>query len=132
MKRAKILTALAKAGREACEQNELLVLVTDELIEAKGEIYRLKARIERMASELEDAKEARWRLNKFSAILSDLDRCRHGRHEGDGCFSCPDGISAGNPITHSDQPLGWDISAREIRYPGRDRKHDPDAWGSER
>lgn len=37
------------------------------------------------------------RLRPFARILSDLDRCEHGRHEGDNCYGCA-GPSQGNPM----------------------------------
>jgi hypothetical protein len=33
--------------------------------------------------------------------LSDLDRCRHGRHSGKVCVSCPGGVSEGNLLLFS-------------------------------
>lgn len=35
---------------------------------------------------------------KRTVFYADLDRCEHGRHQGDRCFGCPDGESTGNPV----------------------------------
>lgn len=61
-------------------------------------------------------------------LLQDLDRCEHGRHEGDACNDCPDGRSVGNPQLPTGSHIGYDISRRRIVVPPRDRKHDPAAW----
>jgi hypothetical protein len=44
-------------------------------------------------------------------MVADLDRCEHGRHEGDVCGSCG-GPSHGNPFLESGSPLGYDIAGR--------------------
>lgn len=41
--------------------------------------------------------EETWRLHKCQMLMWDLDRCEHGRHEGDVCSSCG-GPSKGNPL----------------------------------
>ena len=46
--------------------------------------------------------------------LSDLDRCVHGRHAVDNCFSCPGGWSLGNPYLADDQRIGTDLYGRPI------------------
>lgn len=38
--------------------------------------------------------------------LADLDRCEHGRHAVDPCFSCPDGWSTGNLFLRDGQRIG--------------------------
>lgn len=73
-------------------------------------------------------------------VLSDLDRCPHGRHEGDVCAGwrgpgefdggCRGGVSKGNPLIPAGAILGTDYSgAFYIRMPmdRRDRT-DPKAW----
>lgn len=60
-------------------------------------------------------------------ILFDLDRCEHGRHEGDNCNGCG-GPSQGNPLVAARQ-LGFDISGRPILLPKRsENPRDPEAW----
>lgn len=67
---------------------------------------------------------------KLVAILTDLDRCQHGRHEGDACGpagACT-GTSAGNPHLRPGQIIGYGLRADPIVMPDRDHKHDPTAW----
>lgn len=60
-------------------------------------------------------------------ILTDLDRCQHGRHEGDACGSC--GIAShGNPHMVVGDIVGYGIHGHPIVMPDRDHKHDPKAW----
>jgi hypothetical protein len=60
-------------------------------------------------------------------ILTDLDRCMHGRHEGDECGSCG-GPSKGNPHLRTGTVIGYGLRADPIVMPDRDHKHDPKAW----
>lgn len=50
-------------------------------------------------------------------LLSDLDRCMHGRHAKDTCFNCPGGWSAGNPHMRPGQVVGYDYCGRPYRVP---------------
>lgn len=63
-------------------------------------------------------------------ILTDLDRCQHGRHQGDPCGPADDctGTSAGNPHLRSGQVIGYGLRGDQIVMPDRDHKHDPAAW----
>lgn len=63
-------------------------------------------------------------------ILTDLDRCRHGRHEGDPCGPADEcnGTSAGNPWLRPGMVIGHGLRGDEIVMPDRDHKHDPKAW----
>lgn len=61
------------------------------------------------------------------AILVDLDRCLHGRHEGDACGGCPQGVSVGNAIAPAGTVLGHGLRG-PIVMPTRADKHDPAAW----
>jgi hypothetical protein len=63
----------------------------------------------------------------WAAILADLDRCEHGRHEGDDCGSC-DGPSHGNPNIRPGHVIGYGLRRDPIVMPDRDHKHDPAAW----
>lgn len=83
----------------------------------------------------ECAKGERWRR-----IVSDLDRCPHGRHEGDGCAGwrgpgrydggCQGGVSLGNPLHGVDAVLGIDYSGQRliVMPAGREDRVDPAAW----
>lgn len=88
---------------------------------ADGERYRLTWRdvARRQREELQ-------RLRKWATIAEDLDRCEHGRHEGDVCGSC-NGRSVGNKlIGHG--PIGHTMGGSHIFSPPRSIRHDPDAW----
>lgn len=83
----------------------------------------------------------------FDLLVNDLDRCEHGRHEGDVCSGVTgcNGPSLGNPLHDSKRGRGdqriWDrldcrphrlvgftISAEPIIDPGRELRHDPAQW----
>jgi hypothetical protein len=69
-------------------------------------------------------------LGELAAVLADLDRCPHGRHEGDACSdgdSC-NGTSAGNPSMPTGVVIGYDRYGDPIVMPSRENKHDPRAW----
>ncbi|MFJ2007036.1 hypothetical protein [Streptomyces chartreusis] len=68
----------------------------------------------------------RWAYRLIN-ILSDLDRCQHGRHEGDPCGSCG-GLSTGNPYPAPGRVIGHGVYGNPIVLPTRDRKTDPAAW----
>jgi hypothetical protein len=72
------------------------------------------------------------RARAFERICMDLDRCEHGRHEGDVCDGCG-GASHGNPFHYNEisgdpLPIGYTIDGKEIIIPGRDDKYDPAKW----
>lgn len=67
-------------------------------------------------------------------LIVDLDRCQHGRHQGDACGpadACTT-WSAGNPHMRPGNVIGYGRHGRhggdEIVMPDRDHKHDPAAW----
>ncbi|WP_328632044.1 hypothetical protein [Streptomyces sp. NBC_00356] len=64
---------------------------------------------------------------EWAALVADLDRCMHGRHEGDDCGSCG-GRSRGNQILRPNQVIGYGLRGDRIVMPDRERKHDPAAW----
>jgi hypothetical protein len=67
---------------------------------------------------------------KLAAVLTDLDRCQHGRHQGDSCGpadACT-GTSTGNPHLQPGQVIGYGLRGDRIVMPDRDHKHDPAAW----
>ena len=70
--------------------------------------------------------EAR-RTEGLASVLSDLDRCVHGRHEGDTCADCG-GPSKGNHHLPTGTVIGYDVHGKPIVTPGREHKHDPQAW----
>lgn len=89
-----------------------------------GVMYRLtwKARAQQLEEEVR-------KLSKWANIASDLDRCEHGRHEGDVCggTSGCNGPSVGNRlIGHG--PIGHTMNGSHIFSPPRSVRHDPDAW----
>jgi hypothetical protein len=63
----------------------------------------------------------------WSALVADLDRCQHGRHEGDDCADCG-GRSIGNPHIALHGLIGYDRHGRGIVQPDREHKHDVAAW----
>ena len=67
------------------------------------------------------------RLIALVGVLLDLDRCPHGRHEGDTCCSCG-GVSTGNPEMRTGQVIGYGLDGVPIVMPDREHKRDPDAW----
>lgn len=69
------------------------------------------------------ADDGAWAL----AILVDLDRCEHGRHDGDVCADCG-GQSHGNPHIPPGSVIGYGLRGDQILMPTRDEKHDPNAW----
>lgn len=67
---------------------------------------------------------------EFVKILTDLDRCEHGRHQDDDCGSCG-GLSHGNPHIRPGSVIGFGLRADPIVMPTRETKHDPKAWRSQ-
>jgi hypothetical protein len=67
---------------------------------------------------------------KLVNVLTDLDRCQHGRHQGDACGPADDctGTSAGNPHLRPGAVIGYTMRRDFIVMPDRDDKNDPDAW----
>jgi len=54
-------------------------------------------------------------------LVSDLDRCVHGRHSIDPCLSCPDGWSTGNPFLQPGQRIGTTLHGEPIVVPASGR-----------
>ncbi|MGW8679598.1 hypothetical protein ACWGNN_00765 [Streptomyces sp. NPDC055817] len=63
----------------------------------------------------------------WAALVANLDRCEHGRHQGDDCGSCG-GVSRGNPHMIPGSVIGYGLRGDKIVMPDRDHKHDPAAW----
>lgn len=139
--------AIRAAHPELGETSERLLVLLDRL----GDDYG-PAGVARVAACLADrdlAQPGDERARKLAAILSDLDRCEHGRHEGDDCNGCG-GPSTGNPLTpwvdgHYYTPsadgttkghvrevtarqIGYTMSGRPIVVPSGHATTDPGAW----
>jgi hypothetical protein len=71
----------------------------------------------------------RLRLDAYRSLLSDLDRCEHGRHEGDVCSGCH-GDSHGNPHLEHGQVLGYSLGAKPYIVPEGRGFYDIDKWGA--
>ena len=63
----------------------------------------------------------------WAALVADLDRCMHGRHQGDDCGSCG-GPSKGNHHLKPGTVIGYGLRGDHIVMPDREHKHDPAAW----
>lgn len=72
-------------------------------------------------------------------FLADLDRCPHGRHEGDTCSGwqpggddyhrgCRGGWSLGNPYLKTGQVAGYGLGAKPYVMPPRGERHKLSAW----
>ncbi|MFF4791887.1 hypothetical protein ACFY2M_19460 [Streptomyces sp. NPDC001276] len=64
----------------------------------------------------------------WAALLADLDRCDHGRHEGDECGGSCGFRSQGNPHLRPGTVIGYGLRGDQIVMPDREHKHDPAAW----
>lgn len=80
---------------------------------------------------------AQRRLEELRRVLADLDRCPHGRHEGDACAGyrpgepmsgCEGGRSLGNPLLPTGVRVGTDTWGNPMWMPPRGHRHLPDAW----
>lgn len=72
----------------------------------------------------------RWEFaqSKMAQLLADLNRCEHGRHETDACYSCEGGISHGNLILPVGTVIGHTVHGDEIVIPSWDDWHDTKKW----
>ncbi len=65
-------------------------------------------------------------------LLSDMDRCEHGRHEGDDCFGCT-GPSVGNKFVDKGTRIGTTLSGSPIMIPNPEEtrvdRSDAFLWG---
>ncbi|MFD9192953.1 hypothetical protein ACFWCA_32665 [Streptomyces phaeochromogenes] len=90
---------------------------------AISQIEHALKRTEQQAATLDSrSNDGRW-----AALLADLDRCMHGRHQGDDCGGCG-GQSKGNHILRPGAVIGYGLRGEAIVMPNRDHKHDPTAW----
>jgi len=65
---------------------------------------------------------------ELAKVLLDLDRCEHGRHSQDPCFSCPDGQSAGNPHMQPGRVIGYGLDGNLIVVPAPEDRYDANNW----
>ncbi|MFI2761413.1 hypothetical protein ACH5A3_21465 [Streptomyces echinatus] len=63
----------------------------------------------------------------WAALAADLDRCMHGRHQGDACGDCG-GTSTGNHHIRPGTVIGYGLRGDRIVMPDRDHKLEPAAW----
>lgn len=68
-------------------------------------------------------------LQGLSRVLSDLDRCEHGRHEGDVCGGASgcNGPSHGNQFV-TDRRIGTGLGRQPIRIPLRGKGYVAEDW----
>ena len=64
----------------------------------------------------------------WAGLIGDLDRCEHGRHEGDACGGSCGYESKGNPHMQPGQVIGYSLRRGPIAMPHRDDKYTPGAW----
>lgn len=63
----------------------------------------------------------------WKQLILDLDRCEHGRHSADPCFSCPGRQSTGNLLNPPGTMIGTGLHGR-IVVPPNEQRYDPAAW----
>lgn len=64
----------------------------------------------------------------FETLMSDLDRCRHGRHVQDNCWGCR-GYNDGNPhYPAAGTRIGTSLRGTPIVVPPVQERGNPDAW----
>jgi hypothetical protein len=87
-----------------------------DLLDARDRIARLEDSLNRAAN--------------LASVLAELDRCDHGRHEGDICSGTKgcNGPSEGNPRFKTGDRIGTSMLGRPIVMPPRGRRDDPAAW----
>ncbi len=71
-------------------------------------------------------------MDAYRAFLVALDRCVHGRHKQDPCFSCGPGPSIGNLFLTPGQRIGTTLYGTPIEVPldEADRR-DPSRWSAD-
>lgn len=79
--------------------------------------------------ELRRERTANRRLQGLATVLEDLDRCEHGRHEGDVCGGATgcNGPSHGNPFG-TDRRIGTGLGRQPIRIPERGKGYVAEDW----
>lgn len=99
--------------------------MTDPVADFSGWTINGEPKTWREMFELEQAK--RFAADEWHVLVSDLDRCEHGRHEGDDCSGCG-GPSVGNPMLPAGTVLGHDLSGNAYIVPERKEKHTIANW----
>lgn len=64
----------------------------------------------------------------WAGLIGELDRCEHGRHEGDACGTTCGFESKGNPHMQPGAVIGYSLRRGLIVMPHRDDKYTPAAW----
>lgn len=83
--------------------------------------------IEHALQRTEAAVAGRDETKALAQVLLDLDRCMHGRHQGDECGSCG-GPSKGNHNMPPGRVIGYGLYADPIVMPERADRHEAKAW----
>lgn len=81
----------------------------------------------------EELSEENRRLRERDVILSDLDRCEHGRHKKDNCSMCDaNGGNKGNPRLSSSRIIGFDIGGKPYKVPETGTHEPAEKWRVEK
>lgn len=67
----------------------------------------------------------------YQPILAALDRCEHGRHAADTCWSCPGGQSTGNLFLVAGTRIGTTLYGQPIIVPDNPRRGESTKWVAE-
>lgn len=120
-----------KHGIEICEYCHKPNPADIDRLAALKDHQTLKDRIEALQRQVSN-------LEGFRRLVSDLSRCRHGRHQGDKCAGwrgpglqdggCQGGISLGNLGLQPGDRAGWTIDGRPITVPKYGSNHLSKNW----
>lgn len=75
-----------------------------------------------------EIKELKSRNGGWEAMMADLDRCRHGRHEIDPCAFCPPSGNTGNPHLKEGDVIGYTVYAKPMKVPAVEDRIHPGKW----
>ena len=75
-----------------------------------------------------EIKKLRMAVGGWEALTDDLDRCPHGRHQIDPCFSCPSTGNTGNPHLKEGDVIGYTVHAKPITVPSQEDRHLAGKW----
>lgn len=64
----------------------------------------------------------------WAGLIADLDRCEHGRHEGDACGDSCGFESKGNPHMQPGTVIGYSLRKGPLVMPHREDKYTLAAW----
>jgi len=93
-------------------------------IDEVDKVNELQARLK--AAELK-IEEQRRELDSWHGLVYNLDRCVHGRHQIDPCFTCG-AQNQGNPHLHTGKVIGYTVHGNEIAVPPEEERMNPRAW----